>query len=91
MKGKMKLLAGALLATLALGTFVAKLHAQGNVPKNDEIYELPEVEIACSGNPWGRCYTEDEYKMGWYIHHFCSPTGMQADYCPISIYLLNNY
>ncbi len=89
MKGKTKLLAGALLATLALGVFVAKSYARGNDPKNDEICDLPEAEIVCSGNPWGRCYSEAEYKLGWYTHHFCKATGRQSDYCPIATYLLD--
>ena len=89
MKRKTKLLAGVLLATLALGFFFVKSYAQGSVPKNDEICDFPEAVIVCSGNPWGRCYTEAEYTMGLYTHHYCRLTGMQSDYCPIAIYLFN--
>lgn len=89
MKGKMKLLAGALLATLALGVFVAKAYAQGNVPKCDELEgDLPPAEIVCDKGAYGRCQLPVRLKSGFFYTYECRFTGDQTDYCPMSIYFL---
>ena len=91
MKGKMKLLAGALLATLALGVFVAKAYAQGNVPKSDELSgDIPAAEIVCDGGAWGKCHIRAEKRLSWwYVYFYCEFTGHQEDSCSWTTYMAN--
>lgn len=82
MKGKMKLLAGALLATLALGVFVAKAYAQGNVPKSDELSgDIPAAEIACDGGSCGWCFVYTLKSDGFGPGYDCLFSGRPNDYC----------
>jgi len=88
MKGK-KLLTGALLATLALGFFVMKSYAQGNVPKNDELSgDMDPAEIVCDKGAYGRCHVPVRERVKFFYTYECKFTGCQADYCPMSIYSL---
>ena len=79
----MKILAGALLAILALAVFAAKSHADD--PKCGEIE--PAV-ITCDSGAYGRCQKADRRRDGIFYIYFCKFTGKQTDYCPMSMYSL---
>lgn len=52
-----------------------------------------DATITCDSGDYGLCHTMayDSYLGGLIIYYYCEWTGHQADYCPFSVYLLNNH
>ena len=51
-----------------------------------------EATITCDSGDYGQChiYACDVRLGGLIVYHYCDWTGRQEDYCPFSVYLLNN-
>ena len=61
------------------------------VQENVDALTQGEAIITCNQDDWGYCHVIEytQYLGGLYIYYHCRWTGVQADYCPFSIYLLN--
>lgn len=85
-----------IVITIMIGLVLMGVNSSLSVKETEssglEALSQGEAIITCDSGDYGQChiYAYDVQLGGLIIYHYCKWTGKQDDYCPITVYLLNN-